>query len=230
MKGKGTHHAFHLPLISGETFIILRFNGFSSNGKSVNRVPRYKRVFYRLRFEGLEKDAAEDQKGKTVYTIKGGKSFKLSITTICELQELMKRQPQQRTIVFESSNSKIQIVGSPKLVFSKYGSGEIFLRTDKVTHDEDIAITIHSPFDDFRAANITLTIRLGPTHGIEAIRSIPAACLLAVGSMGFVMLSKAMDAKKGVFTFLFDFLAQFMAIPTLMFVVILGLCFYGVFD
>ncbi len=189
-----------------------------------------KSLFYRLTLEGLGTDKEDKKKGKTVYTITGGKSFKLLVDYyLPNYREFNEKQPEQRTVVFESSNPKIQIVGSPKFVFSKYGTGEVRFRTDSVTRTEEIAVTIHSPFDEFRAANVTLTIRLEPARAKEALYSLISAALLTVGSTGFTMLSKALEGKKGLLAIVSDYIGQLFTFPSILFVVLLTLCFYGAF-
>lgn len=213
------------PIISGDSSdfrrVVDQLNEFQDMQRS---------LFYRLTLNGLVKDEELEKTGKTLYIIKGGKSFKIVVDYYQpNYPQFDEKQPQERTIVFESSNPKIQIVGSPRLVFSKYGGGEVFFRTESVAHAEEIAINIHSPYDDFRAANITLNIRLEPTHWGNAVRSLFAAILLAVGTAGFEMLSKAMEKNISLWTMFGNLYQQFFNLPTVVFVALLALCFYGVF-
>jgi uncharacterized Fe-S cluster-containing radical SAM superfamily protein len=213
------------PILSGDSSyfrkVVDQLNEFQDMKRS---------LFYRLTLIGLEKDEELEKTGKTLYTIKGGKSFKIVVDYYQpNYQQFDEKQPQQRTIVFESSSPKIQIVGSPRLVFSKYGSGELFFRTESVVPVEEIAINIHSPYDDFRAASITLNIKLEPTHWGNALRSLLAAILLAVGTTGFTMLAKTVEKKASIWTMVGDLYEQFVTLPTVILVVLLTLCFYGVF-
>lgn len=213
------------PILSGDS------SGFRRVVDELNECKDMKRsLFYRLTLIDLKKDEGSEKTGKTLYTIKGGKSFKIVVDYYQpNYQEFDERQPQQRAIVFESSNPKIKIIGTPSLVFSKYGSREVFFRTESVVHEEEIAINIHSPYDDFRAANITLNIQLKPTHVENALRSLFAAFLLAVGSTGFTIIAMAAEKRVDIWTLAGELYSQYDNFSTVTLFILLTLCFFGVF-
>lgn len=106
----------------------------------------------------------------------------------------------------------------------------MFLRTETVAQAEEITISIRSPYNnEFRAAGITLNIRLEPTHWGNALRSLLAAILLAVGTTGFTMLGKAIEKKVSMWTYVGTLNEQFATLSTIIWVIFLTFYFYGVF-
>lgn len=188
-----------------------------------------KSLFYRINVFNIKKEKKYEVNENNHYEVKGGDSFKIVIDYYLPNYEgFDENQSDQRKIVIESSNSKIQIVGPASLVFSKYGSGEFYLRTESVVHDEEIAINIHSPFDNFKAANIALIIKLKPTPTKNALLSLAGACLLAVGTFGFSMLTQVVCKNQSVWVLtsnVFNQITFFHVIGMLLFL----LCFWGVF-
>lgn len=194
-------------------------------------------LFYRVTMRNLTRKAKNNTDSSTVYEIKGGKSFKIKLDYFLpNYSEFNERNPEERTIYFQSSSDNITPLGEPKVIFSKYGSEELEFITEKVSKREEVTITFWSKYDEFRAAKVILHIRILPTRMKEAILSATGAGLFTIATGGFAMAVQTIPKDKSVwnafvssFKRLFTGLATGILILNILYIIALGGLFFLLF-
>ncbi len=194
-------------------------------------------VFYRVVPEGLtllpEESGKYKKYGKddhTIYTIDAGKPFNIRVEFFLpNYKEFNEREPEQRTIYFESSSPTIVPIGSTKFVCSKYGEEVLRFRSEKITKEEQIALTFWSRHDEFKAAKVILHILVKPTHFTNAVFLTGTSLLLALGTGGFVLLSQTIKTGGNVWTSLISLIKGLFCYPDIVYTGIYFLCLSIIF-
>jgi uncharacterized Fe-S cluster-containing radical SAM superfamily protein len=168
-------------------------------------------LFYRATQEGLKK---EEDNGRTIYKIKAEDSFKIKceyfLPNYTEFSEI---EVDQRAIDCELSSNVISIVGSGRVICSKYGSEELLFRTNKVEGKEEVCLIFHSKNYQFKAAKIVFHIIVEPKQVQNSVKSLAGAFLLALGMAGFSNLGLAITEKKSLWGILPASVEQLFIMP-----------------
>ncbi|MBA7526643.1 hypothetical protein ES705_18810 [subsurface metagenome] len=194
-------------------------------------------VFYRVVPEGLTKLSEGSGEYKkygeddhTIYTIDAGKSFNIRVDFFLpNYKEFNEREPEQRTIYFQSSSPTIVPIGPTKFVCSKYGEEVLRFRSEKITKEEEIALTFWSKHDEFRAAKVILHILVKPTHARNALFLTGASLLLALGTGGFVLLSQTIKTGGNIWTSLTSLIRGLFCYPDIVYTVLYLMCLSIIF-
>jgi uncharacterized Fe-S cluster-containing radical SAM superfamily protein len=156
-------------------------------------------LFYRLTTEKLTQKKKSRIDTSTIYEIRGGKPFNVTVNYYMPKDsDLIEKNQDVRTIDFQSSSPTINPFGESKVVFSKYGHKELEFLTEKVTKKKEVALTISSKYEEFRAAKIVMHIRILPPKVRHGVISLLAAFIFLITTVGLSIGSQALSQGKGL--------------------------------
>jgi len=188
-----TDYSSAFPHANGKAYVASDFQAFRNIVQTLVSFDKMRKsLFYRVFPEELKLNEVNN---RTLYKIKGGKSFKIKLEYFLpNYNEFNERNPEERTIYFESSSSTITPWGESKVVLSKYGSEELLFKTDKVTRPEEVIITFSSRHDSFMAAKAAIRILVLPTRWKDAGYAALGIILLTFATAGLAKFNHAETA------------------------------------
>lgn len=226
------------PNFTGKLDIIDNVEVFQHIVKTLTKAPAMKKsLFYKINpgliGENVEVERENDA-NRTIYKIKGGKDFKITMDYFLpNYEEFDEKNVEERTIYFETSKAIVTPLGQSKIVLSKYGSVEILFRTVIVDEDEEVTLTFFSKREDsFQAAKVELHILILNSKVEKAVKSVVGLILLFISSASISFALQATSKDKNIWDSIWEGLKKLFSahpIGTAIFFIILMLIFYMYF-